>query len=149
MAMIDFSAVADIAWQVYRLAPSVPDRLTDPRLIFLRDFPSGSCDSMAYATAAMLLQHGLGDWWIVTQGDGTSCHVWLEWRDDDGSTLYAIDATAHQFPENTEPFIGHGPTPTAERFNEPVEATRFSELPHHWPRDAELALLDHVRTEMA
>ncbi|WHE37796.1 hypothetical protein [Microbacterium sp. BDGP8] len=146
--MTDFEAAADVAWQVYRLVRSVPGRLSDPRLIFLRDFPIGSCDALAYATAAMLLGRGLGDWWVIVQGDGTRWHVWLEWRASDGSTLFSVDATAHQFSETPEPFVGLGQTPTARRFKEPVSATRFSQLAKSWPRDAELALLHHVREHL-
>ena len=142
---MDYKAVADIAWQVFELAPSVPGRRSDPKLVFLRDFPHGSCDSLAYATAAILYENGLGDWWVVTQSDGESSHVWLEWRAEDGSPLFSIDTTAHQFLEVQDPFVGPGPTPTANRFSEPRTATRFSQLPHHWARDAELALLAHVK----
>lgn len=147
--MTDFDAAAQIAWKVYDLAPGVPGRRTDPRLVFLRDFPVGSCDSTAYATASLLLAAGLGDWWVITQSDGSSWHVWLEWRDDKDRTLFSIDVTAHQFDETREPFVGFGPTPTAQRFDEPVTAVRFSKMADSWPRDAEIALLDHVRTHLA
>lgn len=145
---MDFEAAAEIAWRIYELAPSVPGRRTDPRLIFLRDFPSGSCDSMAYATGVTLLERGLGDWWIVTGGEPGCWHVWLEWREDGGEVLFSIDATAHQFIEVDKPFVGHGRTPSAERFAEEVAAVRVSELPDKWPRDSDEALLAHVRTHL-
>lgn len=145
---MDFEAAAEIAWRIYELAPSVPGRRTDPRLIFLRDFPSGSCDSMAYATGMTLLEQGLGDWWIVTGGEPGCWHVWLEWREDDGDVLFSIDATAHQFAEVDAPFIGHGPTPSADRFTEEVSAVRVSDLSPTWPRECDEALLAHVRAHL-
>jgi hypothetical protein len=143
--VIDFDAATGVARRVLELTPSIPDRLTDPKLIFLRDFPSGSCDSMAYATGAMLHDEGLGDWWVVTQDDGESRHVWLEWRADDGSPAFSIDTSAHQFVDIDDPFIGPGATPARQRFTEPVDAIRFSQLPYFWPRDCDLALLAHVK----
>jgi hypothetical protein len=145
---MDFEAAADVAWRVYELAPSVPGRLTDKRLIFLRDFPSGSCDSMAYATGVTLLEQELGDWWIVTNSEPGCRHVWLEWRDTDGEVLFSIDATAHQFAEIDKPFVGHGRTPSAERFTEEESAVRVSELSPNWPRDSDEALLAHVRAHL-
>ncbi|WP_267419511.1 MULTISPECIES: hypothetical protein [unclassified Curtobacterium] len=143
--MIDFAAATDVARRVLEVAPSIPGRFTDPKLIFLRNFPSGSCDSMAYAIGAVLKDEGLGDWWVVTQTDGTSGHVWLEWRGEDGSPLFSIDTTAHQFAGIDEPYIGAGPTPARRRFSEPDAAVRFSQLPYYWARDCDLALLEHVR----
>jgi len=143
--MISFDAVTDVAVRVLELVPSTPGRLTDKKLIFLRYFPRGSCDSMAYATGAMLLEEDLGDWWVVTQGDGESLHVWLEWKDEDGRAVFSIDTSAHQFDEIDEPFIGYGPTPASFRFSEPEAAVRFSQLPSHWARDGDLALLKHVK----
>lgn len=144
--MNSISAVTDVAIRVLELVPSVPGRFTDKKLIFLRDFPRGSCDSMAYATGTMLLEENLGDWWVVTQGDGTSWHVWLERRDDDGRSVFSIDTSAHQFEEIDRPFIGPGKTPASHRFSDPVDAIRFSDLPSHWARDGDVALLEHVQT---
>lgn len=146
--MLDLDAAARIAWQVHDLAPSVPGRTTEERLVLLRDFPAGSCDVLAYATAAVLSDAGLGDWWVIKQDDGTNWHVWLEWRTDGGATLFSIDTTAHQFPEMREPFVGYGPTPTAQRFNESISATRFSRTSPNWPGDAGIALLEHVRAHL-
>jgi hypothetical protein len=143
--MIDFAAAAVVARRVLELTPTIPGRLTDPKLIFLRHFPAGSCDSMAYATGAMLQDEGIGDWWVVTQDNGESWHVWLEWRADDGTPVFSIDTSAHQFDEIDEPFIGPGKSPACRRFVKPVAALRFTQLPSHWPRDCDLALLAHVR----
>lgn len=144
--MIDFDAATVVARRVLELTPSIPGRLTDPKLIFLRNFPNASCDSMAFATGAMLVDEGLGDWWVVTQGDGESWHVWLEWRAENGKPVFSIDTSAHQFPEVAEPYIGPGDSPSRRRFAEPVRVLRFSQLPHDWPRDCDLALLEHVRS---
>ena len=45
--MISFDAVTDVAIRVLELVTSVPGRLTDEKLIFLRHFPRGSCDSIS------------------------------------------------------------------------------------------------------
>ena len=147
--MVNLETAAGIAWRVFELAPSIPGRLTDPRLVFLRGFPSGSCDSMAYATAGMLFERGLGDWWVVTQvNDEGDRHVWLEWRSETHQPLFSIDATAHQFVGIEEPFIGHGPTPSSRWFSEPESAVRFTDLADYWPRAGDVALLEYVQAYM-
>jgi len=108
----------------------------------------GSCDSVAYATARVLYERNLGDWWVVTQGDGESWHVWLELRSEGGDPVFSLDATSHQFIEVPEPYIGPGPTPTAIRFCEPVNAVLFSQLSVDWPRDCDLALYEYVRDQV-
>jgi len=65
--------------------------------------------------------------------------------EDDGEVLFSIDATAHQFAEVDAPFIGHGRTPSANRFTEEVSAVRVSDLSPTWPRDCDEALLAYVR----
>lgn len=147
--MTDFARAAEVARRVLELTPSIPGRKTDKDLIFLRHFPRGSCDLMAYATGGMLKDEGLGDWWVVIQSRASSPdrHVWLEWRNDDASPAFSIDTSAHQIAEIEEPFVGPGATPARRLFPEPVSAVRFSQLPHHWPRSGDLALLEYIRSQ--
>ena len=147
--MNDFANAAEVARRVLELTPSIPGRTTEKALIFLRNFPHGSCDLMAYATGGMLLDEGLGDWWVVTQREAASptMHVWLEWRGDGKNPDFSIDTSAHQFFEIDEPFIGLGPTPARALFPDPVSAVRFSQLPGWWARDGDIALLEYVRSQ--
>lgn len=70
------------------------------------------------AVAAVLEDRHLGQWTLVEakRPGELNGHSWLEWRDVDGTVLYSIDATLHQFDEYPEPFVGEGQTPAAIDF---------------------------------
>lgn len=56
-------------------------------------------------------------------------HAWLEWRDADGTALFSIDPTLHQFDEWVRPFVGEGLTPAADEFT----AVRWEGVIWDWP----------------
>ncbi|WP_434157565.1 hypothetical protein [Clavibacter michiganensis] len=90
--------------------------------LFVRDgWPAASCESVAVAVAVVLEDRGLGQWTMVTAGrpGEANGHAWLELRDVDGTALFSIDPTLHQFPElSSGPFVGEGCTPAVYEFTD-------------------------------
>ncbi len=108
---------------------------TDPlEARFVRNrYPCGYCEYIAVPLAAVLEDRGLGQWTLVTAGrpgQEKSGHAWLEWREADGTGLFSIDATVHQFEHlAAEPFLNIGRTPAAAEFTQLRSAGPLSERP--------------------
>ena len=94
-------------------------------------WPRDGCEQTAIAIAGVLEDRGLGRWTYVTAGrpGEVNGHAWLEWLDGDGTVLFSIDPTLHQFAEWEEPFVGEGATPAASSFTQ----RRYVGSPWGWP----------------
>jgi len=123
---------------------------------WLRDFPRGSCRVTSLVLGSLLLEldyEPYGRWFLVSRladreqnSTYDVSHVWLELRDSDGSVIYAIDATADQFPEWTEePFVVFGRSLLAEHFSSIISETPMRNV--NLANEGELvtAPLAHVR----
>lgn len=94
-------------------------------------WPNGCCENAATAIAGVLADRGLGDWLLVSgkRPGEMNGHMWLELRDDSGTTLYSIDVTLHQMQEFEESFVGEGVSPAATVFTEHREAYSLLDWP--------------------
>ena len=81
-------------------------------------WPDMWCEWASIAIAEALRASELGEWTFVqaSRSDELNGHAWLELRDDDGTVLYSIDATLHQFKHHDSPFTGPGETPAKSEF---------------------------------
>ena len=125
---MDFDAVRGIVDDVIEAMWA-----TDPRdRLFVRDgWPGASCENVAVSVAAVLEDRGLGRWTYVvaSRPNELNGHAWLEWRAPDGTTLFTIDPTLHQFDKWAGPFVGEGPTPAADEFTD----VRWEGIIWDWP----------------
>lgn len=125
---VDFNAARQTADEVIAAMFAIPDG--EQR--FPRGWwPGGCCENAATAIAGVLADRRLGDWLLVSgkRPGQTNGHMWLEFRDATGATLYSIDVTLHQMPEFDEPFMGEGVSPAAEVFTEHREAYSLLDWP--------------------
>lgn len=127
---------------------------TDPREnLFVRDgWPGASCEHVAVAVAAVLEDRGLGQWTFVqaSRPGEINGHAWLEWRDQRGTVLFAIDPTLQQFEHHTKPFVGEGTTPAAREFTD----VHYEGVIWEWPwlgteNQVFRRLIRAVRTQLA
>jgi len=93
---------------------------TDPmEHLFVRNgWPGASCENVSIAVAATLEDRGLGQWTFVqaSRPGELNGHAWLESYAQDGTVIFSIDATLHQFDGYSYPFVGEGVTPAAAEF---------------------------------
>jgi hypothetical protein len=135
--------------EIMRSHPDVPNTFGEPGpVIWLKNFPSGSCDISSLTIASALYELGLGDWELVSafdeRGQG---HTWLRLRVA-GQIMMSIDATIHQFNEWDEPWVGYGDSPAAARFIHPRHEYRLTTVPSWWPRGHELEVATWTREKI-
>lgn len=92
----------------------------EPYRGFKEAWPGGNCEWTSVGIAEVLKERGLDGWTYVqaSRPGEMNGHAWLELRDDEGSVLYSIDATLHQFSHHAAPYVGPGRTPAAAEFSE-------------------------------
>ena len=132
--------------EVMRSHPDVPNSFGEPGpVIWLRNYPSGSCDITSLTLASVLSDLGLGDWELVSAFDESGQgHTWLRLIID-GSVSMSIDATLHQFSDWDAPWVGIGDSPAASRFINENHVYLFSEVPNWWPRGHEAEVAEWTR----
>ena len=125
---MDWEAIKQVVLEAVQAMRTMP---YEPSRDFKTLWPAMWCEWASIAIAEALHERGLGEWTFIQARppDDPSGHAWLEYRADDGTVLYSIDATLHQFSRHENPHIGEGRTPAADEFTD----VRFEGPWRDWP----------------